>query len=103
MTKEDVNYKSLLAPSDNKRAIRQIDPTTNEILMIWPYVRSKKKGSIEKVYWTGINEDKDNMLRLLLEFNYQPLMYETKDIRVLEIVEDDIIKSEICIELKDYR
>ena len=101
---EDVNYKSLLAPSDNKRAIRQIDPTTNEILMIWPSMSEAKKkiGSIRKSVL-----DWDTMRTRTIccgyywEFNYQPLMYETKDIRVLEIVEDDIIKSEICIELKD--
>ena len=101
---EDVNYKSLLAPSDNKRAIRQIDITTNEIIMIWPSISdvTEKIGSIRKSLY-----DWDEMRKRTIccgyywEFNYQPLMSEKKDIRVLEIVEDDIIKSDLCIELKD--
>lgn len=101
---EDVNYKSLLASSDNKRAIRQIDITTNEIIMIWPSISDvrEKIGSIRKSLY-----DWDEMRKRTIccgyywEFNYQPLMSEKKDIRVLEIVEDDIIKSDLCIELKD--
>ena len=101
---ENLNYKSLLAPNENKRAVRQIDPTTNEILMIWPSISdaTEKIGSIRKSLY-----DWDEMRTRTIccgyywEFNYQPLMSETKDIRVLEIVEDDIIKSDLCIELKD--
>lgn len=100
----ETKTRSLLAPTYNKRAVKQIDPDTNEIIMRWSSISEVKEkiGSITKSL-----HDWDEMRTRTIccgyywEFDYQQLMSETKDIRVLEIVEGDVIKSDLCIELKD--